>query len=380
MNTHHLKKRYQKSHEEIVKTIQLHLGELADHARYEKGTWHLDDEAVALMDSYMKPSAETPPGKSSEEVCEAEEPPETTIEASEVEVVVSANDENENENTAEAEIAALKQKLKDTEQKAADYANELAVLQEKFLRWQNGKDAMNSSFIKKHQIRAETAEKELKKMQQRFQDDIARKDERIKELESRIDDMQEKLVANHNEIEERQREINALTRKIDDIKEDAAARCSKAELRVLESKRSEDKLYQELHVTENKLNTLTQRLETANEDRSEALRQMAQMKAEFISVKSKLIEITAGLGDYLTTVETITDTKIIAEETVALPESATGDAANNETPPALPENATSLSAIQEHRQELLNQLKKEQEEKETLGFWRQLLSKAASVF
>ena len=53
MNTHQLKKRYQKSHAEIVDMIQLHLNELTDHARYDKGVWHLDNKAVEIMDNIM---------------------------------------------------------------------------------------------------------------------------------------------------------------------------------------------------------------------------------------------------------------------------------------------------------------------------------------
>ena len=376
MNTHQLKKRYQKSHDEIVEMIQLHLGELTDHARYEKGVWYLDKKAVEIMDSVMGYKTYIPKENFGEEekAQELEAAKEVSNEVAETETAEVSAVDKEPENVPEEplpddELTLLKKKLANTEQ-------ELANLQEKFTEIQNGREAMNSSFIKKHQLRAETAEKELKKVQKRFQEDMAHKDERIKELEVRIENMQEKLVANHDELEQRQKEINDLTRQIESIKEDAAARCSKAELRVLDSKRSEDKLYQELHVTENKVNTLSQRLETANEDRSEALKQMAEMKAEFVSVKAKLIEITAGLGDYLTAIETISDVGIIKEETIELPAPK-----GNEPPEAQPIiEKTVDNKLHDQRQELLDQLRHEQAERESPGFLRQFFSKAASLF
>lgn len=208
----------------------------------------------------------------------------------------------------------LEEKLKVAEERANSLADELSQLQDKFIELQNGQEAMNSSFIKKQQIRAEAAEHELEKFTQRANEDAKYKDEQIKNFQERIKEMQDKLIESHNQNNEKQDEINKLSRKIEEIKEDAAQRCSKAELKVIESKRSEEKLYADLHETELKLQEMSHKVNVASEERSEAIRNMSEMKSEFIGVKSKLIEITAGLSDYLTDIETISDSRIIKEE------------------------------------------------------------------
>lgn len=369
MNTQQLKKRYKRSQEEIAGIIQEHLSEWKDHARFDEGEWHLDEEAVHCMDELLGCTNGSP--KAEPEPQSADRTPRE----------VSVNEEKE---APADEASLLHAKLEEAERRAENYAAELSALQERFLQIQNGREAMNSSFIKKHQIRAETAEKELKKVQLRSQEDMRRKDERIKELEDRIEDMQGKLIESHSEIEQKQGQINQLSRQIEDIKEEASNRCSKAELRVLESKRSEDKLYKELHDTEAKVSELGQRLSVANDDRSEALRKMAEMKAEFTGIKSKLISITAGLGDYLTELETIPDAGIIKEEGAPAVDAQTaGELPETQLLPSKNEAMPISPAIQDQRQELLDQLKKEQEaarKEPSSGVFRQLLQKAAGFF
>ena len=66
----------------------------------------------------------------------------------------------------------------------------------------------------------------------------------------------------------------------------------------------------------------------------------------------------------------------IKEETVELP------APNENEPPVVPQITEKIvdSKLQDHRQELLDQLRQEQTERESPGFLRQFFSKAASLF
>ncbi|MBO6180007.1 MAG: hypothetical protein J6I62_11110 [Selenomonadaceae bacterium] len=57
---------------------------------------------------------------------------------------------NKIENPPPSKEDDLRQKLAKTEERAEKCDEELAILQDKFIQLQNGQEAMNSSFIKKH--------------------------------------------------------------------------------------------------------------------------------------------------------------------------------------------------------------------------------------
>ena len=306
MNTKDLSMRYKKTPQEIENVLQNHIGELKNHIRYENEMWTVNPNSLEKLDELFGYADEKSDRKKSEHKKTEEKILQKKPRA-------IGNEQSGNNPPPEKE-PSLEEKLQKEKERANTLADELSQLQDKFIELQNGQEAMNSSFIKKQQIRAEAAEHELEKFKQRSREDTKYKDEQIKNLQNRIKEMQDKLVESHNQNNEKQEEINKLSRQIEEIKEDSAQRCSKAELKVIESKRSEEKLYGDLHETELKLQEMSHKVNIASEERNEAIRNMSEMKSEFIGVKSKLIEITAGLSDYLTEIETISDSRILNEE------------------------------------------------------------------
>ncbi|MBR3621917.1 MAG: hypothetical protein IKN43_01015 [Selenomonadaceae bacterium] len=303
MNTKDLSMRYKKSPQEIENLLQENIGELKDFIHYERKMWIVNPDSLHKLDKLFGYAGEAKDKKKLEN--RSQIPKESKKE------MLVEKFENE---VSDERLLELQKELQEEKERANKYADELARLQDKFIELQNGQEAMNSSFIKKQQIRAEAAEHELEKIRQRSKDDAKYKDGQIKSLQDRIKEMQDKLIESHSQNNEKQNEINRLSRQIEEVKEDSAKRCSKAELKVIESKRSEEKLYADLHETEMKLQEMSHQVNIANEERSEALRNMSAMRSEFIGVKSKLIEITAGLSSYLTDVEVIADSRIIKDE------------------------------------------------------------------
>lgn len=295
MNTKDLSVRYKKSSEEIEEFLQSHIGELKNCIRYENEMWFIEPNEIYKLDKligYVEGKNNLPMSKKK----------------------MSHKKSGENVVPSSQDKLTLEEQLQNAEERVSKYKEELSELQDRFIELQNGQEAMNSSFIKKQQIRAEAAEHELHKFKEKTTEESKYKDEQIKILQDRIKEMQDKLVESHNQNNEKQEEINKLSRLIEEVKEDAASRCSKAELKVIESKRSEEKLYADLHETELKLQEMNRKVKIASDERTEAIRNMSAMKSEFIEVKSKLIAITAGLSDYLTEVETIPDSLIVNEE------------------------------------------------------------------
>lgn len=329
MNTEELSTRYKINSKEVEDFIQKHFVELKNYVHYENEMWAIEDDSLYMLDKLIgHPVDENDRKKINQKKGKKKlnekkiEKPQKQIQ--EVEVELEEKEEKKEQEQKPFEINneiflqendnTLERKLQEAEERANNLATELSNLQDKFIKFQNGQNAMNSSFIKKQQVRAETAEHELKKFKQKAKEDAQYKDGQIKGFQERINEMQEKLIENHNQINEKQEEINKLSRQIEEIKEEAAQRCSKAELKVLESKRNEEKLYAELHETETKLQDMSYKVNIANDERSEAICNATIMKSEIIDIKAKLIEITAELSNYLTDIETDSVSNVLKNE------------------------------------------------------------------
>lgn len=422
MNIYKLKKRYRKSDAEISRALSEHLEKLGSYASFQYGAWEMDEKGLPILDDIMgykelsRAQEETTPQNSRE----AQEPsdaqqknvPAQTAAAEKVEAKQSitpeepmpTDSEQNLEDAKDARIKELTGQVEEARNVARQYANELNTLQEKFISVQNGSDALNSSLIRKHQLRAEAAEAQLTKLQKDFSEKNRLKLERIKELEGRIEEMQTKLIENHDELERRQKELFDANEKLEALKKDSTERCSQAELKVLNSKKNEDKLYRDLHKSDERISELNQKVVAANNERLDALQRMSSMRGQITDLKSQLITIVANLNEYLTDNETIPDA---AGKTVKPPKeqvSSTEDeiphlapptppivAADDtvkdtilvETPPAAAEKPAPDITLSLQQNELLEKLRKEQQEEtkeETKGFFSKIFGKAAGFF
>lgn len=361
MNIYKLKKRYRKSNEEIAQALSQNLDKLGCYAKFQYGAWEVDEKGLPLLDQlfgYHVPKATSEPAKPLVE-----------------------------EEASASVVQQLKEELEDAQSMVQQYETELNTLQEKFISMQNGSGAMNSSLIRKHQLRAEAAEAQLVKVQKDFAEKERLKSERISELETRIEEMQGKLVENHDEMERKQKELFEANEKIEALKKESTERCSQAELRVLNSKKSEDKLYKDLHANEVCISELNQKLANANNDRTEAMRQMNDMRTQMTDLKSQLISMVSHLNNYLTDAETIQDA---AGKTVEPQDPASLEASAEEVDAKAdtaveakqPERLLPETTIDNERNELMEKLRKEQakeKEEPPQGFFHKIF-KAAGIF
>ena len=171
MNTKDLSMRYKKSPQEIENLLQENIGELKDFIHYERKMWIVNPDSLHKLDKLFGYAGEAKDKKKLEN--RSQIPKESKKE------MLVEKFENE---VSDEKLLELQKELQEEKERANKYADELARLQDKFIELQNGQEAMNSSFIKKQQIRAEAAEHELEKIRQRSKDDAKYKDGQIKSL------------------------------------------------------------------------------------------------------------------------------------------------------------------------------------------------------
>ena len=407
MNIYKLRKRYHKSDAEINSILSSNLEKLGNYAKFQYGAWEVDERGLSILDDIMgyKEPPSAPKSTPNNGKHPAQEKSMALVSKKEAKQS-SPREKQDAEDEKDARIKQLREQVEEARNYARQYSNELDALQEKFISVQNGSDALNSSLIRKHQLRAEAAEEQLAKLQKDFAEKNRLKVERIKELEGRIEEMQSKLVENHDELEKRQQELFEANEKIEILKKDSTERCSQAELKVLNSKKNEDKLYRDLHKNEERISELNQKLITATNERMDAMQQMSSMRGQITDLKSQLIAIVAHLNEYLTDKETIPD---VAGKTVEPPKEQTvapktvqtelphpapqPSVVSSEDSPvaALIEDTPSVTkpapdiTLSLQQQERMDRLRKQQqkekdEKDEPKGFFGRILGKAAGLF
>ena len=202
MNIYKLKKRYHKSDAELNGILSSNLGKLGSYAKFQYGAWEVDERGLSILDDIMG-YKEPPPAPKSAPRREEKHPAQEKSVAAVSKKEAKQNPPKEKQDAEDEKDARIKQLMEQVEEArnfARQYSSELDALQEKFISVQNGSDALNSSLIRKHQLRAEAAEEQLAKLQKDFAEKNRLKVERIKELEGRIEEMQSKLVENHDEL------------------------------------------------------------------------------------------------------------------------------------------------------------------------------------
>ena len=407
MNIYKLKKRYHKSDAELNGIISSNLGKLGSYAKFQYGAWEVDERGLSILDDIMG-YKEPPPAPRSAPRREEKHPAQEKSVAAVSKKEAKQNPPKEKQDAEDEKDARIKQLMEQVEEArnfARQYSSELDALQEKFISVQNGSDALNSSLIRKHQLRAEAAEEQLAKLQKDFAEKNRLKVERIKELEGRIEEMQSKLVENHDELEKRQQELFEANEKLEALKKDSTERCSQAELKVLNGKKNEDKLYRDLHKSEERISELNQKIVVATNERMDALQQMSSMRGQITDLKSQLIAIVANLNEYLTDKETIPDaagkTVEPQKEQVSAPQAEEIPHLSPQPSVAVPPETAVASLIEEkapavekpapditlslQQNELMEKLRREQQEEkakqeEPQGFFSKIFGKAAGFF
>ena len=150
------------------------------------------------------------------------------------------------------EVASLQNQLERGRNAHNKLQDDYDTLQNKFLQFQEGKEAVNSAMLRKYQVATEQAKKEAEVLKKRLVTLQEAKEAQYKELTGRIEEVTSQLSEQHDLLEKQMRAQSA----------------------VLTARKAEDRLYKELQSAQQKSSTLSDYLEQAKLEKEDVLHQM----------------------------------------------------------------------------------------------------------
>ena len=138
-----------------------------DYVSFSKGKWTIDQKAIAIMDGILG-------------FTEAEEENETPKENPELLEL-------------RKEVTSLQNQLERGRNAHNKLQDDYDSLQNKFLQFQEGKEAVNSAMLRKYQVATEQAKKEAEVLKKRLATLQEAKEAQYKELTSRIEEVTSQL-------------------------------------------------------------------------------------------------------------------------------------------------------------------------------------------
>ena len=158
-------------------------------------------------------------------------------------------------------------------QQNAEATQQMQVLQDQLIKLQNGRDKANSIALQNQSTRADQAEKKAARLQEKL-DSISRtKAQEVHELEKQNADLQKKLSEYNKTLQER----------------------LKADFEVLNVKKNEDKLYQELRTHKGTITELKQEIAELEDKRDNIVAELSNLKGAVMSSVTALQNVTSEL-------------------------------------------------------------------------------------
>lgn len=348
-----LRRRYHlDSDQEIIRAIKENLESInqkGNHAYFSNGSWMIDEEAVKYLDTVF-----------------------SYIEDDERETSKGDNERNKEtaqENTRlQQKIEAMQKELAEARETARNYAEDFQEIQNKYLAMQEGQTETNTAMIRKAKARADQAEKELERVSARFHTLQADSQQEIATLKDKVNELMEKLMQSNGIMEQR----------------------VKAEFDLLQSKKAEDKLYEQLREGEKKTSELTEKLVAEKEGHQQTLQSIDSLKSDMVEWVALCQKLERQMSMSLSTLTShLSDDASEKEHTV--PDSANEVVATKEqaAPPVkaitkkkrareheMPTPHESNSQI-EKRNDLLEEMRAEQKARKDAkrqGFWHRVAS------
>lgn len=349
-----LRRRYHlDSDQEIIRAIKENLESInqkGNHAYFSNGNWMIDEEAVKYLDTVF-----------------------SYIEDDEHETA-KGNDERNKETTMEntrlqQKIEAMQKELAEARETARNYAEDFQEIQNKYLAMQEGQAQTNTAMVRKAKARAEQAEKELERVSARFHALQEDSQQEITNLKDKVNELMEKLTQSNGIMEQR----------------------VKAEFDLLQSKKAEDKLYEQLREGERKTSELTEKLAAAKEGHQQTLQSIDSLKSdmtEWVALCQKLerqmstslatlnaSHISDDAPEKEHTISNSANEVVAAKKQVAPPSKvATKKKRARESQVSAPLGSTTQM---EKRNDLLEEMRAEQKAREDAkqhGFWHRVAS------
>lgn len=350
MQVKELRLRYRlSSDQEVIQAIKENLEVLnqkGNHARFADGRWTVDDEAVKFLDTVF--------------TYLGDEKTEKTAGSTDAEKTVKENA------ALHQQMKAMQKELKEAREAARNYAADFQEIQNKYLAMQEGQTETNTAMVRKAKARADQAEKELSRLNDRYASLEATSAQRIDELKAKVNELMDKLAQSNSVMEQR----------------------VKAEFDLLQSKKAEDKLYEQLQEGEKKTSELTAKLQQAKEGHQATLQSIDALKSdmqEWAALCQKLERQMTSRLQSLNTSEDAGETDarkparieapapikaVKAEPRPALKEKPKKKA----LPAAKPAEPTATIAARKDLMETIRAEQEEREESSKRGFWHRVAS------
>lgn len=235
-----------KSHQEEINYDDTHMTS-------RRGVWTFDQEAVATLDKLLHHQEKVE--ESADELSET------------VNQLKSENDDLKDK------VNELAGRLQMAGQQNAEATHQMQILQEQLIKLQNGRDKANSIALQNQATRAEQAEKKAVRLQEKLDSVSRSKAQEVQELEKQNAELQKKLSEYNKTLQER----------------------LKADFEVLNVKKNEDKLYQELRTHKGTITELKQEIAELEDKRDNIVAELSNLKGAVMSSVAALQNVTSEL-------------------------------------------------------------------------------------
>lgn len=235
-----------KSHQEEINYDDTHMVS-------RRGVWTFDQEAVVTLDKLLH---------------HQEKVEESTDELNET--VTQLKNEN---NELKDKVGELANRLQMAGQQNAEATQQMQILQDQLIKIQNGRDKANSIALQNQSTRADQAEKKAARLQEKLDSVSRTKAQEVHELEKQNADLQKKLSEYNKTLQER----------------------LKADFEVLNVKKNEDKLYQELRTHKGTITELKQEIAELEDKRDNIVAELSNLKGAVMSSVTALQNVTSEL-------------------------------------------------------------------------------------
>lgn len=348
MQVKELRLRYRlSSDQEVIQAIKENLEVLnqkGNHARFSNGRWTVDEEGVKFLDTVFTYLGE--------EKADAEPAADTAQAAKENQAL-------------HQQMKAMQKELQEAREAARNYASDFQEIQNKYLAMQEGQAETNTAMVRKAKARADQAEKELERLNDRYNSLEASSAQRIDELKAKVNELMDKLAQSNSVMEQR----------------------VKAEFDLLQSKKAEDKLYEQLQEGEKKAGELTAKLQQAKEGQQRTLRSIDELKSDMQEWAALCLKIERQMNARLAALnaseEEATQDAMNASSATMKPKAVKAPARPALKAAEPPKKAIPVAPVPapkpqaEARKDLMETIRAEQEEREESskrGFWHRVAS------
>ena len=230
------------------------------HCYMEGKKWVLDDIGLERLDQIMLKDGKAAPAPQSAKIGIAEG----------ITTKAGLQERNASLLATNAQLQKENDELRET---LSRYRVEYEKVQTEFLALREGHGSVNSTLMRSLKVEAENLRTKLAHSKEQRKEEVSARDQRIRELEERIDSLQTSLT-----------DASSLQ-----------AEKLRTEHELLESRKEQDKLLKDLRTSENRIAELESAIEDANGNKREAMQSTQILQNEVMDAAQKLSAVIAQI-------------------------------------------------------------------------------------